>query len=120
MGYDAALNLAMERLAQMTPEKICEACGARYEGGEFYLPWFNTERALSAASETHRVLWLHYLTACGAKQRSGRLIAYREAAPALFYESNFYKRAVQPLVACFGEDLVCGRRPVGGGEPRGL
>ena len=104
MGYDAALNLAEEKLAQIPPETICEACGARYEGGEFYLRWFNTERALSAASETHRILWLHYLTACGVKQQSGRLVAYRETAPALFYESNFYKRSVKPLAACFGEN----------------
>ena len=104
MGYDVALNLAMERLAQKPPQTVCEACGARYEGGEFYLPWFNTERSLSDASEAHRILWLHYLTAEGVKKQSGHLIAYREAAPALFYEPNFYKRAVRPLVKCFGND----------------
>ena len=104
MGYEAALNLAMEQLAQIPPEAICEACGARYEEGEFYLPWFNIEKSLSAASETHRILWLHYMTARGVKKQSGRLIAYREVAPALFYASNFYKRAVTPLVSCFGKD----------------
>ena len=104
MGYEDALNLGMEQLAQIPPETICEASGARFEGGEFFLPWFNTERSLSAASETHRILWLHYLTAKGVKKQSGRLIAYREVAPALFYASNFVKRAVKPLVACFGND----------------
>ena len=102
MGYDDALTLASERLAQMAPEAVCEACGARYDGGDFFLPWLNRERSLASASETLKILWLHYLCACGAKEQSGRLIAYRELAPALFYEPNFYKRAVRPLVACFG------------------
>ena len=104
MGYDAALNLAAEKLAEIPPQTVCEACGARYENGDFFLPWFNSEKALSSASETQKILWLHYLTANGAKEQSGRLIAYREAAPALFYEPNFYKRAVKPLVGCFGKD----------------
>jgi hypothetical protein len=104
MAYDQALNLAMKQLAQIPPETVCEACSARYEGGEFFIPWFNAERPLSSAPEGNKILWLHYLIARGAKKQSGRLIAYREVAPALFYESNFYKRAVTPLVRCFGEN----------------
>jgi hypothetical protein len=104
MGYDQAINLAKARLAQIPPETVCEACGVRYEGGDFFLPWFNTERALSASPEANKIVWLHYLTAGGTKKQSGTLIAYREVAPALFYESNFYKRAVNPLVHCFGEN----------------
>jgi len=104
MGYDDALNLASERLAQLPPEAVCQACGVRYEGGEFFVPWLNTERPLSTASDSHRILWLHYLTANGVQRQSGRLIAYREVAPALFYESNFKKRAVNPLAGCFGKD----------------
>jgi hypothetical protein len=104
MGYSDALKLGFERLAQIPPETVCEACGARYENGEFFLTWFNRERALSSVSESLKILWLHYLTADGSKNRSGRLIAYREAAPALFYEQNFYKRAVKPLAACFGKN----------------
>jgi len=104
MGYGDALNLAAGQLAQIPPETVCQNCGVRCEGGEFFLPWFNSERPLSAASDSHKILWLHYLTAGGAKRQSGRLIAYREVAPALFYEPNFYKRAVNPLVGCFGKD----------------
>jgi len=104
MGYNDALALAAQRLASIQPETVCQACGARYEGGEFFLPWFNRERALSAASETQKILWLHYLTANGSKKASGRMIAYREAAPALFYEANFYKRAVRPLAGRFGTE----------------
>ena len=104
MGYGDALTLAAERLALIPPETVCEACGVRYEGGEFFLPWFNMERSISGASDTQKILWLHYLTANGSKKESGRLIAYREAAPALFYEPNFYKRAVRPLVGCFGKN----------------
>ena len=123
MGYGDALTFAAERLAQIPPETVCQTCGARYEGGKFFLPWFNREISLSAASEpagepehlyklsdkdspthTQKILWLHYLIANGVKEQSGRLIAYREVAPALFYEPNFYKRAVRPLVGCFGKN----------------
>ena len=117
MGYDDALRLAQERLAQLPPQAVCEACGARYKQGEFFLPWFNRERAFSTVSETHQILWLHYLTASGTKEMSGRLIAYREVAPALFYEPNFYKRAVKPLVDCFGknpENLIITGESLGG------
>ncbi|MDR0474207.1 MAG: DUF3786 domain-containing protein [Treponema sp.] len=104
MGYGDALSLAMERLSQMPPETVCQACGARYERGEFFLPWFNRERALSTASETQKILWFHYLIANGSRNESGRLMAYREAASALFYEPNFYKRAIRPLLGCFGKN----------------
>jgi len=103
MGYDDAINLASEKLAHIPPQKVCEACGARYENGEFFLRWFNIESALSSAQMTHKILWLHYLTSNGSKTMTGQLIAYREAAPALFYEPNFYKRAVHPFVKCFGK-----------------
>ena len=102
MGYSSALNLASEKLSQIPPEKVCEACGARYENGEFILPWLYRDSSLSAAPEILKILWLHYLTAGGIKKMSGELVAYRDTAPALFYEPNFIKRAVRPLVKCFG------------------
>ena len=104
MGYSDALKLGAQKLAQIPPQTVCDACGARYENGEFFLTWFNRERALSSVSQNLKILWLHYLTANGSKTLSGRLIAYREAAPALFYEANFYKRAVKPLAAFFGKN----------------
>jgi len=102
MGYEDAIGLASEKLSLIPPDMVCEACGARYENNDFFLPWFNTDSALSAAPIPCKILWLHYLTANGQKNMTGQLIAYREAAPALFYESNFKKRAIQPLVKCFG------------------
>jgi hypothetical protein len=104
LGYDDALNLAAQKLEQIPPQVICQNCGVRYEDGEFFIPWFNTERPLSSVSVSHKIVWLHYLTANGVQKQSGHLIAYREAAPALFYESNFDKRAVKPLVNHFGKD----------------
>ncbi|MCL2759298.1 MAG: DUF3786 domain-containing protein [Treponema sp.] len=102
MGYSDAINLASQKLSQIPPQKACEDCGARYENGEFILPWLNRDRVLSAAQDAQKILWLHYLTAGGTKKMTGELIAYRDTAPALFYEPNFYKRAVRPLVKCFG------------------
>jgi len=104
MGYGDALTLAMNKLAELPPETVCEMSGARFENGMYYLKWFGTERDVSSASDTHKILWLHYLTANGPQKMTGKLIAYREAAPALFYEPNFYKRAVNPLVKCFGKN----------------
>jgi len=110
LGYDDALNLAARKLAQIPPQEICQNCGVRYEDEEFFIPWFNTEKPLSSASVSQKIIWLHYLTAGGIQKQSGHLIAYREAAPALFYETNFNKRAVKPLIDHFGknpQNLIC-------------
>jgi len=104
LGYDDAINLATQQLAQIPLQTVCQNCGVRYEEGEFFIPWFNAEKPLSSASVTQKILWLHYLTANGNQKQSGHLIAYREAAPALFYETNFNKRAVKPLVNHFGKN----------------
>jgi len=110
LGYDDALNLAAQKLAQIPPQTVCQNCGASYEDGEFFVPWFNTKKPLSSAPISHKIIWLHYLTTDGIQKQSGNLIAYREAAPALFYETNFNKRAVKPLVNHFGknpQNLIC-------------
>jgi hypothetical protein len=104
MGYEDAITLAENKLNQMQSDEVCRASGARYEGGQFLIPWFNRETPLSAASQTQKILWLHYLTANGIQNATGRLIAYREAAPALFYEPNFIKRAVRPMAGFFGKN----------------
>lgn len=117
MGYNDALTLAAKKLADMPPEEVCDACGARYQNGDYYLAWFNIVKNVSAVSGVQKILMLHYLTANGAKNISGRLIAYREAAPALFYEPNFYKRAVSPLVNFFAgepENLITTGELLGG------
>ena len=104
MGYDDAITLAQTSLAKIPPDDVCKACGARYENGEYFLKWFNRDCSLSSAAVTQKILWLHYLTAKGSQKMTGQLIAYREVAPALFYEPNFYKRAVHPMVGCFGKN----------------
>ncbi|MCL2351308.1 MAG: DUF3786 domain-containing protein [Firmicutes bacterium] len=103
-GYDAALSLAAEKLAAIPPAAVCANCGVRHENGEFYVPWFSRERALSEAPTAQKIIWLHYLTSHGAKTPGGRLIPYREAPGARFYDANFTKRAVDPLVRRFGGD----------------
>ena len=102
MGYNDALSLAEKKLAGLTPEDVCRACGSRFTNGNYILKWLDREQIVSEAPDAKKIIMLHYLLANGPKTRSGRLIAYREAAPALFYEPNFYKRAVGPLVSCFG------------------
>jgi len=121
MGYQDALSLATQKLAQLSAEAVCKNCGARYEGGEYSLPWFNSLVLVTSASVTHQILWLHYLTATGVKEPVGRLIAYREMASALFYESKFIHRAVKPMVNYFGAEpkkLVKSIMWLGGHENR--
>jgi len=103
MGYQDALSLAKQKLAQLCPETVCENCSAQYEGGEYFLPWLNSKRAVSTASDAYQILWLHYLTANGVKEPIGHLMAYREMAPALFYEPKFIQRAIKPLVHYFAK-----------------
>ena len=103
-GYNAALTLAYEKLVALPPETVCERCGVRFEQGEYYLPWFSKEQPLSQASTAHKIIWLHYLTSQGTKKPSGRLMPYRDAPGALFYDSNFTKRAVNPFIKRFGND----------------
>ena len=103
MGYQDALSLARQKLAQLSAEVVCGNCGACFEGGEYFLPWFNSQRSVSTASDAHQILWLHYLAANGTKEPIGRLIAYREMAPALFYEQKFIQRAIKPLANYFGK-----------------
>ena len=104
MGYGDALRLAEKKIDGLSPDAVVNACGARYENNSYFISWFNSMRNVSEASDSNKILWLHYLAAGGAKTMSGRLIAYREAAPALFYDPNFYKRAVAPFVEHFGKD----------------
>ena len=103
-AYDSAISLAAEKLALLQPETVCENCGVRYAQGEYFLPWFSKEQALSGASATHKILWLHYLISQGIKKPSGRLMPYRDAPGALFYDRNFIKRAVNPIIKRFGND----------------
>ena len=115
-AYDTALNLAYEKLSLLAPETVCERCGVRYEQGEYFIPWFSREQALSQASTTHKIIWLHYLTAQGNRNPSGKLISYRDTG-GLFYETNFIKRAVNPLVKHFGnnpEGLIRAGEALGG------
>jgi len=117
MGYDDTLNLAVQQLEKIPPQTVCQNCGVSYKDGEFFIPWFNTEKPLSSAPVTKKILWLHYLTANGIQKQSGNLIAYREASPALFYETNFNKRAVKPLVNYFGkntQNLISAGTALGG------
>ena len=103
-GYSAALSLAQGKLANIPVDEVCGNCGVRYADGEFYVPWFSRELPLSLAPTAQKIIFLHYLTSRGAKTPAGRLMPYREAPGALFYEPNFIKRVVNPLVKRFGGD----------------
>ena len=105
-GYEAALSLAYEKLASLSPEIVCEQSGARYEDGEYYLQWLSKEKALSEADTAHKIIWLHYMTTQGIKTPKGRLMPYRDVpGGAQFYDPNFTKRVTRPFTKTFGNDL---------------
>lgn len=102
-GYDDAIELARQRLAELEPEEVCARTGARWQDGIYYIPWFGQERALDTGNTREIILWHHYLLGQGQKQTSGDWIAFRDIpGGAMFYESTFLARSVQPLVRCFG------------------
>jgi len=103
-GYDTAIKNAALKLAALDPEKTAARAGARWDGQDFIIPWFNECLPLSSGKTTERILWLHYLTSEGTKPPSGVYAAYREFPGARFYEPAFDKRALNPLVKRFGGD----------------
>jgi len=103
-GYDEAKDLAARQLARIAPEIVCECCGVTYESEDFFIPWMGERTALSTAPDWNKILFLHYLTSQGNKKLSNRLISYRDVAGARFYEPNFIKRAINPLVKRFGKN----------------
>ena len=107
-GYDEAVRLAREKLKILSPKKVCELCGAYFDGENYKINWLSKEYEVSLSSQPDysaalEIIFLHYLISEGTKKPEGLSISYREVFGAQFYEPKFILRAVDPIVRCFGK-----------------
>jgi len=120
--YQHALEIAQKELKEQDPSDVAERSGANYvEGGEGAVSLrFIDRKILVRFSDMHiemedhaeaneipiqeKVLVLHYLLGAQGQALSGRLITYREIPSGEFYFPAFKKRAIDPMVAVFGQN----------------
>ncbi|MCL2774396.1 MAG: DUF3786 domain-containing protein [Oscillospiraceae bacterium] len=110
-GYSDAILLARKKLTSLSPEKVCDLCGVKFDGEKYIIKWMSKEYNLPINSTVStdypqmlEIILLHYLTSEGTKQPENKLMSYREVPGALFYEPKFMIRAVNPIVKCFGKN----------------
>lgn len=118
--YETARALAMEKLAQTDLASCCRNAGVGLEDRagrkRISMPFLGKVYDLvikGAASDgfdqeaepiklQDQVLLLHYLITASGAQLEGRWITFREVPAGPFYYPSFVKRAIAPLVRCFG------------------
>jgi hypothetical protein len=120
MAHELALKLARQQLAGIKDiEKQCRNSGARYLAGkktisleylgrDYHVSFPGGEVAPAEGDEPvpikDKILILDYFTRAVGTPPSGRTVTYKELHDGLNYYPTFAKRAIQPLVARFGED----------------
>lgn len=104
IGYQRALTLAEDQLAQRDPLEVVANTGAIWTGSNYEIPWMGRNMPLEQGSTEERIIWMHYLLANGPKQLRGRHITYRQVPGAQIYNDNFIKRCVNPMLR-FSEEL---------------
>ncbi|MBI4775070.1 MAG: DUF3786 domain-containing protein [Deltaproteobacteria bacterium] len=119
--YQHAFEIAQKELKQQDPADVAKRSGATYvEDGEGAVSLTFIDRGIvvrfsgmqiemendSDGGEIpiqEKVLVLHYLLGAQGQAPSGRLITYREIPSGEFYFPAFKKRAIDPMVAVFGQ-----------------
>jgi hypothetical protein len=104
-GYDQALNLAKEKLAQSDPDEIFSKTGVHFTGLTWELPWFGTMTDINLGSTEELILRYHYALGNGPKTLSSTYISYKQVPGAGIYNDNFIKRTIAPMVKGFADDL---------------
>jgi len=113
-GYEAAAEIALDRLLRVDPVVTAARAGVEWTGEVFRVEYL-AKKYLVGLSDGFvsldgldvpvkpavRSLLLQYLAAACGKQPTGELIAFRDIPGAAGYESSFLKRAVAPLVKMF-------------------
>ena len=134
-GYELAHRLACEQLAQINDiEGQCRKCGARhlaapravalqYLNQTYIITYPDARISLKDKDEEvpllDRILLLHYFTQAKGTPLSNRLISFKELPEGAGYFPTFYKRAIKPLIICFGSEpsrLLDMARLLGGHE----
>ena len=134
-SYGLAYKLACEQLAKVDDvAELCRRSGCSYNTVDskkiISLEYLNQTYQLTLpgivitkeGSEEEvplrdRILIVHYLTQAKGTPISNRLITYKELKEGANYFPTFFKRAVKPLVDCFGkcpEKLLDAARALGG------
>lgn len=120
-AYLEAYRKACGKLLVLDAEIVCQNTKAVYEKEmkTYVIRYFNHPYRIRCADEavsfdenpaepttTEKVLMLHYLINAQSKPLSGKNISFKEVPNGgSIYYSTFRKRAVDPLVKTFSEDL---------------
>ena len=121
LDYETARQIAVETLLQDDLEKCCANAGVSLQslssgGKKVCIPYIGHDYTLTIQNDrvvfdeaprplkiSDEVLLLHYLiTATGAPVLE-EWITFREVPSGSFYYASFVKRAIAPLLKCFGE-----------------
>lgn len=118
--YKTARDLAVETLLKADPAYCCAKAGVsltagsagRKEAAIAFLgrqcrliveeTWAAFDESAQPVKLQDQVLLLHYLTTATGAALTNRWITFREVPSGAFYYPSFVKRAITPLVACFG------------------
>lgn len=119
--YETARALALDILSSLDMERCCTNAGLSLEpvspkikralipylGNTYTLCVHNKRIFFDDASDPLRtpdqVLLLHYLITATGVPVANELITFREVPSGSFYYAAFVKRAIFPLVKCFGQ-----------------
>ncbi|MBW2109473.1 MAG: DUF3786 domain-containing protein [Deltaproteobacteria bacterium] len=120
--YETARVLAIEKLAQADLTSCCRKAGVVLEDSagqkRVSIPFLGKvydlviEPAASISFDQRvqpiklqdQVLLLHYLITASGAQVEDKWVTFREVPAGPFYYPSFVKRAIAPLVQCFGSD----------------
>lgn len=104
-GYEESLNAAKSKLELLSPQDVVYNTGVIFNGTTYEIPWFGNLTPLDSGSIEERIIWHHYLIANGPKLPRDRYITYKQVPGAIIYNDNFIKRAVNPMVKVFGNNI---------------
>ena len=134
-GYKLAYELAGQKLAKLSGiEQHCRQSGARYQkvGSQaaIIIEYLNRsyqitlpDRQISLVDSGEevplkdKILILHYLTQAEGTPLTNEMVSYKQLPAGASYFPTFYKRAIKPLVAHFGQQphrLVDTAKELGG------
>ena len=122
--YRAARELAVNELRHGDIERFCVtaklAISNKNTGSrQVIFPYMNRRYVLNIDGESIRfemdagrptlpeqVVMLHYLIQAKAVPLAGEWVTFREIPSGAFYYQAFFKRAIFPLVRCFGKNAA--------------
>lgn len=123
LDYETARALALETLSNLDLESCCERAGVsmevpapgqrcvsiEYLGGECRLTAGDEgiffDESSGSVKIADQVLLLHYLITAKGDPVGEDWITFREVPSGSFYYAAFVRRALTPLLSCFGQNL---------------